>query len=138
MNVNNVGFITGRLVRDIEIMTKGERKFAFLNLAVQRNYKNKESGEYDTDFLSFVLNEKQAEFVAKHFAKGDVISIAYELRSSSKENEEGKKITTESKVVTEVSFVPGAKRNSAPAENAGAPAQADFADISDDDDDLPF
>lgn len=139
MNNNNMGFCTGRITRDVEIrQTPGGNKFTFVNLAVGRNYKNKE-GEYETDFVSFSAFGKTAEFAEAHLKKGQVISVRYELRSSTKKNDDGKTITVENKVITGFDFVPGSAKKSEDNAPAAKPEKEpqDFEEL-DMDDDLPF
>lgn len=140
MNNNNIGFATGRLTRDIEVRTTNSgNKFAFINLAINRNYKNKD-GERETDFVSFSAFGKSAEFAEAHLQKGQAISIRYELRSSNKQNDDGKNITVENKVVTGFDFVPGGSSKKDSNTDTGSKPekiQEDFEEL-DLDDDLPF
>lgn len=118
--MNNSGFfnIVGRLVQDIELRQSADgRTFGFARLAVQRNFKNAD-GNYDSDFFDVSLNGKQAEFVAQHFHKGDVIAVSGDLRTRRQNiaTAEGDKGYTFITLVAEnVGFVPGTKRNDAVA-----------------------
>ena len=47
---------------------------ATFTLAVDRDYVN-ENGERTSDFLDFVVWRSTAEFVAKHFKKGDIMTV---------------------------------------------------------------
>lgn len=49
-------------------------KFAIINLAVPRTFKN-ENGEYDTDFIDCTLWTGIAEKVCEYCKKGDVVGI---------------------------------------------------------------
>ena len=138
-NMFNTGRVEGRLTRDPELRdTKSGGKMCFVNVAVNRNYKNKETGNYDADFLAFTANGKTAEFIAQHFHKGDAIGLEYELYSYQVE-EEGKKLTREGKRVTAAGFPTGgrAKKGENPNEATAAPAEDAKGDLEDDDD-LPF
>ncbi len=146
MNLNNNGYVQGRIVRDVELKENNGRKYAYVVIASQRNYKNKETEKYESDFLTFVATGQKAEFIAGHFAKGDAVQLTYELYSQTKKDEDGKNITTEGKRITEVQFVTRGKANpsddtntSGGDEKKAAPEakSEDFTDISDDDD-LPF
>ena len=147
MNMKNFGVVSGRLTRDIEIKTN-EAGIArgYINVAVDRNFKNKD-GEYDTDFLSFSVFGKTAEFAGKYFKKGSAIQVQFTVRSYTKEVEvDGNKVNrtmidlvaesvefplTQSKAERDAS-----KGNAeAPVE---APSNAEFAELAADDDDLPF
>ena len=75
MNSNNFGIITGRVTRDVELRGEEGKHAAFINLAVSRNYKNKDTGDYDTDFISLVAFRTRAEFAAKYLKKGTAVTI---------------------------------------------------------------
>lgn len=63
--------IMGRLVRDPELrVTQTGVSVTSFTLAVDRDYKNKESGEKSTDFIDVVAWRSTAEFVCKYFTKG--------------------------------------------------------------------
>lgn len=52
----NQVILVGRLVFDPELKTLDDgRKVTTITLAIQRSYKNSESGEYDTDFIRCTL-----------------------------------------------------------------------------------
>lgn len=82
--------IDGRLPRDIELRQgKSGSSFAGFSLAVDRDFKNKETGERDTDWLDVVVNGKTAEFAAKYFHKGDCMIVDGRLRKRSYEDKDG-------------------------------------------------
>ena len=63
--------VMGRLVRDPELRTtqSGVSVTSF-TLAVDRDFKSRDSGEKSTDFIDVVAWRQTAEFVCKYFAKG--------------------------------------------------------------------
>ena len=63
--------IMGRLTKDPELRTtqSGVSVTSF-TLAVDRDFKNKDSGEKSTDFIDVVAWRQTAEFVCKYFGKG--------------------------------------------------------------------
>ena len=63
--------IMGRLTKDPELRTtqSGVSVTSF-TLAVDRDFKNKDSGEKSTDFIDVVAWRQTAEFVCKYFIKG--------------------------------------------------------------------
>lgn len=82
--------ICGRLPRDIELrQSKSGSSFAGFSLAVDRDFKNKETGERDTDWLDVVVNGKTAEFAAKFFHKGDCMIVDGRLRKRSYTDKDG-------------------------------------------------
>ncbi len=73
--VNNV-VIVGRVVRDPELIETSEgRKVTSVTLAVARSFKNAQTGEYDTDFISVSFWEGIAKSVVEYCHKGSVIGV---------------------------------------------------------------
>lgn len=94
--VNNV-ILVGRLTKDLDVDEKENgKKLSVFNLAVTRNYKNKE-GQYDTDFIRCVLWDKLAENTSEYCKKGDVVGLKGRLETRSYQNE-----TEETKHISEV------------------------------------
>ena len=63
--------IMGRLVRDPELRTtQSGISVTSFTLAVDRDFKNRDSGEKNTDFIDVVAWRQTAEFVCKYFSKG--------------------------------------------------------------------
>lgn len=52
-------------------------------VAVNRKYKNEQTGEYDADFVTCVAWRQTADFVARYFNKGKMIALEGSLRSGS-------------------------------------------------------
>lgn len=85
----NIIVLAGRMVADPELMvTDRKRTFVNFRLAVDRNYTPR-GKEKETDFINCVAWEKTAEFVAKHFHKGDMIAVQGELHSRSYDDKQG-------------------------------------------------
>ena len=67
--------IVGRLMENPVIEENGDgRSVTSITLAVSRSFKN-ENGEYDTDFLPFILWDGIAENTTTYCKKGDIIGI---------------------------------------------------------------
>ena len=63
--------VMGRLTRDPELRrTQSGLSVAGFSLAVDRDFKDKQTGEKATDFIDIVTWRQTAEFVCKYFAKG--------------------------------------------------------------------
>lgn len=136
--MQNVVAITGRLTHDIELKTfENGNKAANFSLAVQRNYKNKD-GEYDCDFINCQASNHNAEFLAKYFAKGQMVVCSGELRTRKYTTESGENRTVTYVLVNSFTFVGGKKDSggSAPAETAVETEAEKFPEYNDDD--LPF
>lgn len=64
-------FLMGRLTRDPEMRhTQNGTAVASFSIAVDRDFKDKQSGEKVTDFVDIVAWRSTAEFVDKYFSKG--------------------------------------------------------------------
>ncbi len=63
--------VMGRLVRDPELRTtQSGISVTSFTLAVDRDFKSRDSGEKSTDFIDVVAWRQTAEFVCKYFSKG--------------------------------------------------------------------
>ncbi len=87
--------LIGRLTTDVEKETIGDKNFAKINLAVNRNYKNSE-GVYETDFIEVEIWNAVADSTAEYCRKGDLIGIKGRLETETYEAEDG---TTKRKMV---------------------------------------
>lgn len=135
----NVVTLVGNLCRDNDIRySAGENATAILRntIAVPRKFKNKETGQYDSDFISIQAFGTNAEFINKYFAKGSKIGITGEIRTGSYTNKEGVKVYTTDVIVNNAEFV--TKKD----ENGGTPtaptAKADDFINAGLEDNLPF
>ena len=157
--------IMGRLVRDPELRTtqSGVSVTSF-TLAVDRDFKNRDSGEKSTDFIDVVAWRQTAEFICKYFGKGRMAVAEGRLQIRDWKDRDGNNRRSAEVVADNVYFA-DSKRDSAggsdsygapPAYGApaapaygggqsygggyGAPAgdSSGFAEIDDQDGDLPF
>lgn len=76
----NQVILVGRLVYDPELKTlEDNRKVTTITLAVNRSYKNAETGEYDADFLKCTLWSGIAENTVEYCKKGSTVGIKARL-----------------------------------------------------------
>ena len=135
--------IMGRLTRDPELRRTGSGvAVASFTLAVDRDFSGKESGEKETDFIDCVAWRGTGEFVAKHFTKGRMAVVSGRLQIRSWTDKDGNKRRSAEVVADNVYFA-DSKRNTedstASTNYGGYATQAqDFAQLSDDDAQLPF
>ena len=76
----NQVILVGRLVKDPELKQLDDgRVVTTITLAVQRNYKNAETGEYDTDFIYCTLwagiAENTVEYCLQKFSDDSLMKI---------------------------------------------------------------
>lgn len=76
--------IIGRMTKDVEIKTKGDVKFCYVSVAVDRAYQKK-GEERKTDFIDAVAFGSSAELIKKYFPKGSRIGLTGYLQSSMQE-----------------------------------------------------
>ncbi len=68
--------LVGRLTKDPESQyTPSGVEIAKFRIAVDRMFKNKETGEKETDFFDVVTFRQTAEFVGKYLTKGRLVSV---------------------------------------------------------------
>ena len=153
--------IMGRLVRDPELRTtqSGVAVTSF-TLAVDRDFKNRDSGEKSTDFIDVVAWRQTAEFVCKYFAKGRMAVAEGRLQIRDWKDRDGNNRRSAEVVADNVYFGDskreGGDRYGTPPPYGSAPASygggqqpayggyagrgetSGFSEIDDQDGDLPF
>jgi single-strand DNA-binding protein len=136
----NKTLVLGRIATDLELrQTNDGKSVTSFTMAVDR------PGTYGdnkkTDWLDIVAWRSTAEFICKHFAKGDPILVEGVLTSRNWEDKAGQKRKNIEIVAENVEFLPRAKAEGKPeiANNAVSFAKGleeDFTTI--DDEDIPF
>lgn len=86
MNLSNYGVLTGRLAKDPLVFDNkdGSRKVK-LTLAVQNNYRNKDTGEHEAQFIpveAFIPADKQNLGAFDYMHKGDKITVQYAVKAT--------------------------------------------------------
>lgn len=80
MSLNKV-MLQGRLVADPELnQTNSGTEVTSFRIAVDRNFKNKETNEIEADFISVTAWRGTARFVCQYFQKGSMIVLAGRLQ----------------------------------------------------------
>lgn len=84
--------IMGRLTRDPELRyTQSGTTVTSFALAVERDGKNKETGERQTDFIDCVAWRNTAEFAANYFSKGRMAVVEGRLQIRDRTDKDGHK-----------------------------------------------
>ncbi len=142
--------IMGRLARDPELRhTQAGTPVATFRLAVDRDFKDKNTGERATDWIDVVAWRGTGEFVSRYLAKGRLAVVEGRLQMREWTDKEGNRRTTAEVVADNVYFGDsrrdgddrGASYGDRPTASTddGAPAGGDqFSELADDDGDLPF
>lgn len=82
--------LSGRLIRDPEIRyTQSGVAAANFCIAVDRDFRNKETGERQADFLDCVAWKGTAEFLQKFFHKGSGIIVDGKIQTRTYEDKDG-------------------------------------------------
>lgn len=138
--------IMGRLTRDPELRRTGNNiAVASFCVAVDRDYKA-EGQERETDFIDCVAWRHTGEFVSKYFSKGSMIVVSGRLQVRSYTDKEGNKRRAAEIVADNVYFGEGKKSDGGSNSGddygsnsyGGGDYGGDFAQIDDDDAQLPF
>ena len=129
----NKCFLLGRMTKDPEIRrTNGGTAVTSFTLAVDRDFKT--NGEKETDFIEVVAWRNTAEFVSKYFSKGRMAIVEGRLQIRDWTDKNGNKRRTAEVVADNVYFGDSKKENKQEPEYK----QADVAEISEEDGELPF
>ena len=148
--------IMGRLTRDPELRRTGSgTPVTSFSLAVDRDFKS-QNGEKETDFIDVVAWRSTAEFVSKYFTKGRMAVVEGRLQIRDWTDRDGGKRRS-AEVVADNVYFGDSKRDGAgdygappaygapasygaPAAGRGAPTggMSDFAEIGEEDGELPF
>lgn len=100
ITINSVQLI-GNLGKDNEIKyAKSGGAVLNQSLAVRRNFKNKQTNEYETDWVNLVLFGTTAENFAKFTQKGSKVGIEGRIQSGSYDNQQGQKVYTTDVIVS--------------------------------------
>ena len=149
----NKVIIMGRLVKDPELRrTQSGTAVTSFRIAVDRDFKSQD-GSKQADFFDVVAWRNTAEFVSKYFAKGRMAVVEGRLQTRDwTDRDGGKRVATE--IVADNIYFGDSKRDGA-GEYGGAPAysapmggrsayaapmdnHSDFAEIGEEDGELPF
>jgi len=96
----------GRLTRDVDLkFTAQGLAVASFTVAINRPYKNQQTGEYDADFINCVAFRKLAENVANYTKKGDLIAVDGRIQTRSYENNQGQRVYVTEVVCDSVQFL---------------------------------
>ena len=145
--------LMGRLPRDPELRhTQTGPAVASFSLAVDRDFKDKATGDRTTEFIDVVAWRQTGEFVSRYFTKGRMAVVEGRLQIRDWTDKDGGKRRSAEIVADNVYF--GDSKRDGAGDFGGAPAsysapmggrnaapmggQSDFAEIGEEDGELPF
>lgn len=135
--------IQGRLTRDPELRhTQTGTAVASFALAVDRDFKDRNSGERATDFIDVVAWRQTGEFVSRYFTKGRLAVVEGRLQMRDWTDKDGGKRRS-AEVVADNVYFGDSRRDGEDARNTGASAAQEvgagqYTEVDDDDGELPF
>ena len=151
----NKVFLIGNLTRDPEMRsTQSGIPVCNFSIAVNRRFRNQQTGQQETDFFNIVAWRQLAELCSRYLAKGRKVAVSGSIQTRTYEAQDGSKRTAFDIVADEVEFLTtpqqagapsGEYRPAAPSAPAAphvaqapayAPADTGFTQV--DDDELPF
>ena len=128
--------IMGRLARDPELRrTQTGTPVASFRLAVERDFKDKASGERITDWIDVTAWSYTAEFVSRYFTKGRMAVVSGRLQMRDWTDKNGIKRTSAEIVADSVYWGDSRREGDVQSTTAQAPAyqpQQDFIELPDD------
>lgn len=134
--------LMGRLTRDPELRrTQSGTAVVSFSVACDRDYAA-QGAERETDFIDIVAWRGTAEFVEKYFGKGRMIVVGGRLQIRNWQDKDGNKRRNAGVIADNVYFG-DSRSDNAPGSYQAAKAPVnvdaeDFAEVEDDDSDLPF
>lgn len=126
--MNNVSLI-GNLCRDGEVRyASGENATAIYRntIAVQRRFKDKQTGNYESDFISIQAFGNTAEFLGKYFKKGSKVALTGHIQTGSYTNKDGAKVYTTDVIVDNAEFCTSKSENDDQGNTTATPNADDF------------
>lgn len=86
--MTNELIISGRITKELKLISTSNGNVLPFDVAVQRDFKN-QNGEYDTDFVSCLATKGTAEFLMKHAKKGYFVSLTGRIQNNNFQREDG-------------------------------------------------
>ena len=107
--------LMGRLARDPELRhTQSGTPVATFRLAVDRDFKDKNTGERATDWIDVVAWRGTGEFVSRYFAKGRMAVVEGRLQMRDWTDKDGNRRTSAEVVADNVYFADSRRDGAAP------------------------
>lgn len=102
----NKVFLIGNLTKDPEMRsTQSGVVVCNFSIAVNRRFRNPQTGQQETDFLNVVAWRQLAELCSKYLAKGHKVAVTGSIQTRTYEAKDGSKRTAWDIVADEVEFL---------------------------------
>jgi single-strand DNA-binding protein len=98
----------GRLGKDPELRsTQSGMTVCNFSVAIKRRFKNKQTNEYDTDWLNCTAFAATADFISRYFHKGDMIGVIGSVQTRKWDDQDGKTHYATDIIVEQAHFTGG-------------------------------
>ena len=131
--------VMGRLVADPDLKTTPSGvSVCNIRLACDRDYKDKATGERETDWLNVTAWRGTADYINQYFTKGRMIVVSGRIQTRNYTDKDGNKRTA-TDIVAENAYFADSKRDSAAQSDplAQLSESQEYKELADDED-LPF
>lgn len=152
--LNNVSLM-GRVGRDPEIRTGNSGEFGWFTIAVDRDYRDKQTGERPVDWFRVAVFRQTATFCQQYVHKGMTIGVSGRLQTRKIKDKAGNETTLTEVLANNVYFAEPAQGGQNRQQASGFQSQqpreyqtagpkpqysrsGGFQDLEDDDSSLPF
>lgn len=135
-------YVYGRLTRDVELKEVNGRNCASFGVAAQTKHKNKDTGNYDSNFYTVTAWGQAADIASRYLKKGQRVTVAGDLVIRDYIGTDNQKHTiveinnAELDLVETAAEAGNTTQRSTPAQAAPAPAPQQFTPVETDQ--LPF
>lgn len=117
----NKVFLIGNLTKDPEMRsTQSGVPVCNFTIAVNRRFRNQQTGQRETDFLNVIAWRQLAELCAKYLAKGRKVAVTGSIQTRTYEAKDGSKRTAWDIVAGEVEFLSPQNQQSSTQSAPGA------------------
>ena len=107
----NKVFLIGNLTRDPEMRsTQSGVPVCNFSIAVNRRFRNAQTGQQETDFLNIVAWRQLAELCGRYLTKGRKVAVTGSIQTRTYEAQDGSKRSAFDIVADEVEFLTSAIR----------------------------
>lgn len=121
--------LQGRLTKDPEYSTsQNGNTLCRFSIATERDFKNKQTGKRDVDFINCSAYGRTADFINQYFAKGNPITVEGSLRNNNYTDKSGIKHYSDTVAVNSAYFNIGSNNKTMPQQPSQAAAQKSNAE----------
>lgn len=131
--------IMGRITRDLELRrTQDGTAVTSFTVAVDDDFKNKATGKKKTYFLDVVAWRQTAEFACQYLSKGRMVVVEGKLTVRDWKDKDGNNRRNAEIIADNIYFGDSKRADATEPQYAAESAAGGFAEISEDESELPF